>query len=263
MFPFDEKAFVCKSPAYVASLKKGKQRAAKLRAVILLLARNIAKSIDNTIKHVEAIGGLFDDYAVQVFENDSTDNTVQKLKLWAANSGVVAVQSNSMRRPKWGMVRSRRRGTHMADYRNRCKHIASRAVGVADVVIVMDSDLAGCSLDGILNTLSRWGGWDAVFSNGLRHDIDGWVQADAWALRQHNWVAKPFASIRHIMPARGAAWLPVRSAFGGMGIYRANVYASSRYSGGDCEHVKFHRALVNRGFTRLFINPSQLVVYEW
>ena len=57
-----------------------------------------------------------------------------------------------------------------------------------------------------------------------------------------------------------ADWIPVDSAFGGLGLYRRAILAGARYSGAGengepvCEHVPLHKQLRARG-ARIFINP--------
>jgi hypothetical protein len=57
-----------------------------------------------------------------------------------------------------------------------------------------------------------------------------------------------------------ADWIPVDSAFGGLGIYRRSILSGARYSGADedgdgtCEHVPLNNQLRARG-ARIFINP--------
>ena len=55
--------------------------------------------------------------------------------------------------------------------------------------------------------------------------------------------------------------VPVWSCFGGLGVYRMECFEAAGYGGDDCEHVTFHRALRERGLDRLFLNPSQIVLY--
>jgi hypothetical protein len=60
-----------------------------------------------------------------------------------------------------------------------------------------------------------------------------------------------------------APFISVRSAFGGLGIYRAEALSSAWYGSRDqqgravCEHVVFHRQLRARGFG-LYISPALL-----
>lgn len=58
-------------------------------------------------------------------------------------------------------------------------------------------------------------------------------------------------------------WLPVDSAFGGMGVYRRDALGQARYIGlrdgrEVCEHVPLHQQLRAQG-KRLFISPRFIV----
>jgi hypothetical protein len=58
-------------------------------------------------------------------------------------------------------------------------------------------------------------------------------------------------------------WLPVASAFGGLGIYKTEAFANSNYFGVKdgyeiCEHVPFHERAGELG-ARLYINPMFIV----
>ncbi len=55
---------------------------------------------------------------------------------------------------------------------------------------------------------------------------------------------------------------PVWSCFGGLGVYRMECVKAAAYGGDDCEHVVFHRRLRQLGFDRLYLNPSQIVLYK-
>ncbi|MFM7135866.1 MAG: hypothetical protein ACKO1M_02180, partial [Planctomycetota bacterium] len=46
-----------------------------------------------------------------------------------------------------------------------------------------------------------------------------------------------------------------------LGIYTMAAYARGRYGRDDLEHATFHRSLIAAGHDRLFLNPSQLVIY--
>jgi len=58
-------------------------------------------------------------------------------------------------------------------------------------------------------------------------------------------------------------WIEVESAFGGLAIYRTQMFLEDDYSlpGGlsknECEHVFLHKKLINRGY-KLYINPGMI-----
>jgi hypothetical protein len=60
---------------------------------------------------------------------------------------------------------------------------------------------------------------------------------------------------------RGAPLVPVTCCFGGLGVYAMEAYAAASYSEDDLEHATFHRSMIAAGHSRLFLNPSQLVIY--
>ena len=163
-----------------------------------------------------------------------------------------------MTRKKWGMVRSKTRGTHMAQYRNICRELMLSDTD-AQIMCVLDADLAGWSIQGIMHSLSLQEHWDACASNGLRRDGQKWHQCDAWAYRKKDWKEIPFSKVKDLVFQRGEALVPVKSAFGGMALYTRESYEKASYTGGDCEHVTFHRKLNSR----VVVNPSQIVVYRW
>ena len=55
--------------------------------------------------------------------------------------------------------------------------------------------------------------------------------------------------------------VPVTSCFGGLGIYRTEALLAGCYGARDCEHIDLHRSMREKGFTRTFLNPSQITLY--
>jgi hypothetical protein len=144
--------------------------------------------------------------------------------------------------------------------------------GSFDAYIVFDSDLHSVSLEGILHSLSYWGQFDAMASNGLKlitkkrkthglHTEKKLIQYDCWAWREESWDVIPYRNTHHRVPARGSDLISVWSAFGGMCIYPRAPYETTEYSGEDCEHVKMHKAMREKGFGRIYVNPSQITLY--
>lgn len=140
--------------------------------------------------------------------------------------------------------------------------------GDVDVVILIDPTTdSSWSYEGLAHTLSYWGSWDAVASNGFGlklfgRDEDYALQRDAAEFRQFGSWAPPsvdlFAQQRWY---RGEPLVPVFSAFGGLIVYRAEVLRRVPLDLHRLALAGFHRKLHMSGFGRTFINPSQLVVY--
>ena len=157
----------------------------------------------------------------------------------------------------------------MAYCRNRCREAVLSLFGDYDDVIVLDADLeGGWSYDGIAHTFGE-ADWDFVGSYGICYEPDGSGNRlvpnhhDAFAFRRVGSDGlEDFRTVNSMVFRRGDPFLRVWSCFGGLGVYRMECFKIARYEGRDCEHVTFHHALRALGFDRLFLNPSQIVLYS-
>jgi hypothetical protein len=247
----------------------GQRRTAEASVVICGLCRDVAPILPATISRVEELASRFGKCAVLVYENDSTDGTEALLRDWAASNSEVRVVSESLRQPKINYGTSEARTQRMAYYRNRCRQCVLDSFSDFEFVIVIDMDLAGgWSCDGIANTFGH-DDWDFVGANGMsfrtRDDPQTFEFFDTFAFRADRPISRGQAAGARVPMApcfvRGEPFFPVRSCFGGLGVYRMDGYRSATYDGADCEHVTFHAAMRERGFSRLFLNPSQIVLY--
>ena len=251
---------------YHARVAIGKTRMKNARVVICGLARNIVNYLPSTIQQIEQLANQFKDYRVVIYENDSIDNTQQKLLDWSRENSKVEILSEQLDDPINPMMRCPSRGHRMARYRNIYRqHLADHYQNY-DYGIVVDTDLpGGWSISGIANSFGH-NQWDFMASNGiirkqcLLHQKE--FQYDAWAFRQRE-SYRPLSTkyVNHLSWNRGEPLVAVSSAFGGMGIYRIPAMVECEYRGGDCEHVALHRQMREQGMGRLFLNPSQIVYY--
>mgnify|MGYP000163889889 CR=1 FL=1 len=245
---------------YSRRIKDGREKARKLNVVFCGLARDCSPHLYNTLSAMAHIGKLFRQWGAVVYENDSRDSTLSILRDWQSRWPRIVIKTDSLNDPKWSMARSPDRGTAMARYRNTCRNIVLEQFSTTDAVIVLDLDLSRYSVNGILHTFSFYGGFDVMASNGLRRDGAHYVQYDAWAFRKNSWEPMKFKDVKNWVYPLGSPLIPVRSAFGGLAVYQMNAYKAAEYGGGDCEHVIFHRKLYDKGYNRVFINPSQKVI---
>lgn len=250
--------------------RRGYATMARQRVVITGLARNLESILPVSMRRITSLMGRFADARAVIFENDSTDNTKALLRNWAATDRRVVAVSEDADDPVNPMRRCLARGTRMARYRTRCHELVTRAHSDYDAVIVVDLDVrGGWSEEGIANTFGQQERWDFVGANGVIFrrqglQINQLRQYDSWALRLDDaFTPIPAASLARIAFPRGAPLHPLTSCFGGLGIYSMAAYAAGDYFHGaeDCEHVRFHRALVAAGYDRLFLNPSLIVLY--
>ena len=252
---------------YTARCRRGYAAMARSRVVITGLARNLAAVLPATIARIERLARLFADHRVVVYENDSTDATKLLLQHWAASDPRVHVALENHHDPRNPSTRCLARAERMARYRTRCQELVLDKGGQFDATLVLDLDVTGgFSLDGVANSFGHEG-WDFIGSNGLVFRRQGLAvnalrQYDMWALRfDAGMTSIPTALAGRHVYRRGEPLVPVTCCFGGLGIYQMEAFRQGRYSPSDCEHVTFHKSLIEAGHGRLFLNPSQILIY--
>ena len=125
----------------------------------------------------------------------------------------------------------------------------------------------GWSYDGLANTFGQPVLWHAVGSNGVIYKDFGRIKNkalhyDVWAFRwRGDWSAIHPGRLNSRQWMRGEPLMLLNSCFGGLGVYDMPAFLASKYDGTDCEHIPFHRGMAEAGYDRLFMNPSQIVVY--
>jgi hypothetical protein len=267
---FDESRFaprMADQATYDASVTRGYGRMRGSRVVIAGLARDIEAIVNTTIARIERLGSMFRDYRAVIYENDSADQTRQKLHDWQDQNPRVTIISEDRNDPVNLPSRCLSRAARMAYYRGQCHQLISRGHARYDHVIIVDTDLyGGWSYDGIAHTFGQ-DDWDFVGANGIIYRRR-WLQPnttshyDAWAFRvDSNFTPLTTKQVNHMRYDRGQPMQRVYSCFGGLGIYRMPAFMAGRYDGSDIEHVTFHREMHRRGFGRTFLNPSLIAVY--
>ncbi len=269
---FPEGWYPCKAGhkgRYFEQVEKGYQKMKEQELIICGLARDVMQALPRTIARIERLGGKFKNYRVVIFENDSTDGTLEQLQYWQKVNERVEIISEKLGARKWGQVQDLGRMAQMATYRNRyLEHIREQQYQF-DYLIVFDLDIPlGFSYDGIAHSFG-YENWDLVGSNGILvppygDPIPNPIFYDAFAFRpKGNIPPKSLQKINALQFQRGEELVPVDSVFGGLTIYRAaGILAGAQYSGEDCEHVMLHQWLRENGFDKQFLNPSQIVLYS-
>lgn len=252
---------------YEATVASGFQAMRNMRVVIAGLARNIAKTLPDNIRRAEWTGQHFRDYRILVYENDSNDATPQLLDLWSASNPRVLIKNETFGDRPHPASRCLQRAERMAHYRREVQAEVVAQWPDFDCVLLVDWDVAGgWSLPGLATTFAHQD-WDFVGSNGIilkRFGLRPNVQLhyDAWAFRlTRDFQPLSTKRVNRIHFHRGEAMVPVTSCFGGLGVYRMPAFRAGTYAGGDIEHVAMHRSLIEKGFHRIFLNPSQIVHY--
>jgi hypothetical protein len=251
------------SPEAIRQMLRGK------RIAFLGTARSCAAALPASITRLRELGALFAHHEIHVYENDSTDATGALLDHYARDGLLHAMREQGV------AARMPLRTERLAYGRNKLlDHVLGR--GPFDYIAWADLDgLVGerFSTDGFLSNFRFEEAWDAVFP------LSWPLYYDLWALREpticpddyvwsglHTLNVALFAgreihaATQQLAPGRVAGWVPVQSAFGGFGLYKAAVVAQGRYTGlvdgrEVCEHVPYHDLLVKAG-ARLYLNPQ-------
>jgi hypothetical protein len=251
----------------------------KKRAVFAGVARNCSWFLPNVLQNVSRLAALYEDAAFVIAENDSDDETKSMLRSWLCRQphghlieldGLTAIEP--------------RRTQRIATARNAClDHILSGEYCDYDHLVMLDFDDVNAlpiSIEDFLaavNFLEEKPAAAGVFANqamayfdvwALRHAI--WCPDDCWkqVTARPRWMSSGIAQILYLhrrqfsIPAE-ARPIRVRSAFGGLGLYKMSKILNCRYEGLDtdgrevCEHVAFNRQICDHG-GELYIYPKLL-----
>jgi hypothetical protein len=258
---FPEDDFAC-DPAdrdtYRRQVERGRDRMRAATAVVGAVCRDVRPLLPRLAARLERLGGMFRDYRVVLVDDASVDATREFLVDWRASDPRVEVLDGPPGPPRPGRA---------ARCRERLRERLVAGHGGLDLAIFLDPDPpGGWSYDGLAHTLGA-DGWDAVGSLGLvrgpvrEGGAEPWVPHDPAAFRPA--ALRPGAGAAAAPWRRGGPMVPVASCFGGLGVYRMDSLRAGRFDGDDGgEFVAFHDRLRHAGHARLFLNPSQIVLYS-
>ena len=243
------------------------------KVLVVGLARNVADDFEENFKVLTSAMSIFDDVSYYVVESDSSDNTLQVFD--RINGALPSFEFASLGNLSADLPNRIDRLVHC---RNAYLEYFFERRDEFDYLIVADLDgvndgLSAASLASIWSVDMEW---DGVFANqsSLYYDI--------WALRHEYWSPGDCWSNFRFLKGVGLSderalwdavfskmiqipiehpWIRVRSAFGGLGIYKASTFPEEYYSCYDkngnevCDHVGLH---LSKGFEdkKLFINPA-------
>lgn len=250
------------------------------RAVFMGAVRNCASYLPGVLDNIERLSSLYAEARFIFLVSDSVDDSYGILRAWLSDKRygkVVELGTLSDKFPK--------RTERLAHVRNRGLDLVRQCGGSGyDHLVVLDVDdvLAQPVCAEAFLKASQW--LDEVETRAavLANAVPRYY--DIWALRHGRWcpqdcwraiwdrpldrrfdIAKFHEVIlRQIKIPRGVPPIEVRSAFGGLGIYRISYALAARYQGLDAEsrevseHVAFNEKITNLG-GRLFIFPALVV----
>ena len=252
---------------------RGNSKISNFSFLIVGIARNCEKSIINDVIRLSQCMNDTKKIRWLVIESDSTDQTIKKLKYLKEeieNFEFISLGRIEDQLPKRTERLAHCRNIYVKESRSdRHKNI--------DYIIVADFD----GVNKLITTEAIESCWDNDLWDVCTANQDG-PYYDIWALRHHLWSPNDcweqmefFKRFEHsveknhlqniysrmIKIPKNHEWIEVDSAFGGLAIYRKNLFFQSEYAGINkdgnqyCEHVSFHEKLKEKG-AKIYINPK-------
>ena len=256
--------------------------------IICGIVRDAEKGLKHNIPVINALCRRVKDFRIIIYENDSHDQTKDLLRTWHQQDEQrihVSLNNTDPTRtiPKAAAVGcnpffSKKRIEKMASLRNHYMEYIDSHHWSADLMMVVDMDVAQLYLDGILDTLLSPICWDAVAANGystspsLRrryHDTYALTLYNDNSPQTEKKIKSHAARLGKLKP--GDAWMRVDSAFGGLALYNFQAIKGLRYTAlpnndprveVKCEHVSIYTQMKQRGYTHFYINPAMQLKYQ-
>lgn len=217
------------------------------KVTICSIGKNVENAIPNSIKTIEGIGNLFEDYRVFIYENNSSDNTPKLLKNWSQKNTKVKVISEvlsyeSLIKKSLALCWDRApfRVCILAMARNIVLKLAmNKQFDDYEYFIMTEMDFhLPWDYKSIEDIFSKYNNleWDAIFANGVMV-TDNELTYDTYTYRDYNYPFGPellgeewwFNTPKIRLPKH--SMVPVISAFGGLGIYKRKAIKDCFYSG--------------------------------
>ena len=230
--------------------------------------KNSSKYIYKHLELLYEIKNLFKEFKMVIYENDSTDNTIEILNNFKKTHFFFNYISENLN----SSIR-----THiLAHGRNT---LLKYTTGYDYMIMVDLDDVISTFKSSQIKYLFETTEWDALFANclgkyydiwALRIERDIWtplcpwqvIDYDCWEMA-NKYKTTQVISQHQITLKTNNGLIPVTSAFGGFGIYKVNKIKGCSYIGIKngkicCEHVEFHKQMIKNN-ARLFICPKFLV----
>ena len=267
---------------------KGRDRVASNSLLIFGMVRDCGHNLRRNIKAIESIGAYFKDYKIVVLENNSKDNTKDVLRSWSVKNNKVHVYLYDFDESKYKASPADdsyfkyfqlNKLQKYYDYRNILMEKVESIGYETDFSMLIDMDVAGIDIKGVITSFGTDIVWDSVTANGYSyspslhrryHDTfalcEHGMEKQKQTLQMVNEYKNVFSFLR-----KGQPLIRVFSAFGGIAIYRTEAIKGLRYEPvfneyGQvqvrCEHFSLFKTMAERGFDKVFINPNMEVHYQ-
>jgi hypothetical protein len=262
---------------HLKNIEIGKEKWKNKKVVVCGLARNCADKIDRNLHLIKRLSKYFKNCKTVMFENNSTDDTKNIINKYIDDENIKNIGIDDSESDEDGISIDRIK--RLAKYRTYLQEYVRSHYSDFDYVIVIDFDITGWSIDGILTSLS-YEDFDVMGSVSLFYSPnagskDGWIHYDRWAFKFHTWYEEWATNdidqnelewFWYWKPPIGATPIKCLSVFGGLAIYKMSAYLSGKYDykhpveiGGSLtvEHAEFHHSMLKHGYNKVYLNPSQ------
>lgn len=224
------------------------------RLLICGVCRNVSGAIDNTIKSIEDLGSHFSDYTVIIYENNSSDDTAEKLTSWAKTNPKVVLLHETLSTKKLNLSRT----TRIAKARNKVLAEARKKKYSSYKYLVMaDLDFRHhWPTQEITQSINQAFDWDCISANGI---TESGMYYDRFAYRSREFPFGPELLDGDFWADLGPndqgtwftltqnGWPQVYSAFGGLAIYKTATITQFTYSGTATKQLKkYYQNILSR-----------------
>lgn len=268
--------------------KIGKDRVKGKRLLIFGMIRDSENALKRNISTIEEIGSHFSDYRVVILENNSKDNTKDVLLKWQQRNNKVTASINDFDESKYKEIEidtkyykyfQLNKLQKYYDYRNLLLENVEKIDFESDYSLLVDLDVIRIDVKGVITSFGSDLDWHAVTANGYSYSPNFKRRYhDTFALCEYGLEDKPqtlkmirdytmiFSFLR-----KGLPFIRVFSAYGGIAIYKSEAIRGLRYKPiynnyGQvqirCEHFSLFKAMAEKGYDRVFINPNMEVFYQ-
>ena len=236
--------------------------------VIVGCARDIEAHLPNTKQKLEMVKSLFRSSKIIIYENDSTDKTLELLSTWNNENFIKLITEKDVK----GIRTERLAYARNVLYKEAMKHNF-------DLLIVIDldnviNDLTSESITSCFNKDIVKEDWAMLGANqtGNYYDMfalktyDNWMDIDLMKCRHIDNLPENFClSDRYKNIPKDDKPIQVKSCFGGTAIYKRKYLDNCDYGKGFqmngnekiefCEHVDFNEGVIKNG-GKIYINPK-------
>jgi hypothetical protein len=281
-----------KASSYKYMVNVGEKICKDKKILFCGICRNVGDVLERNILCLHRTGGLFKDFKIFMYENDSSDKTIDILNQYKSakldfitskrDDKDYRINLNNGSDP-WHFQRCK----ILADCRNNYLEFAKNFYHF-DYLCVVDIDIAGAwSYDGIKHAifiLEHNQDYGCVSSYGVLADSNTKNNTTLEDVDQNDYIMYDSLAFRPITVnnvhmsrlnvfgelnfSRGDDPLEVNSNFGGMAIYKMNlikdkIYDAKEWASGytDPDHVIFNRQIQKDGY-KIILNPNMITSYS-